>query len=85
MYSNYTLESSGSWIKICLEFAAEVVDGIQKPHSVPQWSTYFKIDMTIWKTIGTTLVEEVNIFDQEAEEWYHDLRKEQNYSQTGAD
>lgn len=41
--------------------------------------------MTVWKTIGTTLIEEVNVFDQEAEERYHDLRKEQNYSQSGAD
>ena len=39
--------------------------------------------MTIWKTIGTTLIEEVNIFDQEAEERYYDLRKEQNYFQSG--
>lgn len=52
---------------------------------MPQWSTYLKIDMTVWKTIGTALIEEVNILDQEAEEWYHNLRKEQNYSQSGAD
>lgn len=38
--------------------------------------------MTIWKTTGTTLIEEVNIFDQEAEERYHNLRKEQHYSQS---
>lgn len=52
---------------------------------MPQWSTYLKIDMTVWKTIGTALIKEVNIFDQEAEERYHNLRKEQNYSQSGAD
>lgn len=52
---------------------------------MPQWSTYLKIDMTVWKTIGTAFIEEVNIFDQEAEERYHNLRKEQNYSQSGAD
>jgi len=79
------LESSGTWITICLEFSAEEVDAIQKLHSMPQWSTYLKIDMTVWKTIGTALIEEVNIFDQEAEERYHNLRKEQNYSQSGAD
>lgn len=52
---------------------------------MPYCSTYFKIDVTIWKTIGTALIEEVNIFDQEAEERYHDLRKEQEYSESGTE
>lgn len=41
--------------------------------------------MTIWKAIGTTLIEEVNIFDQEAEERYHDLGREQHYYQSGSE
>lgn len=39
--------------------------------------------MTIWKAIGTTLIEEVNIFDQQAEERNHDLGKEELYYQSG--
>lgn len=65
---------------ICFSF---LLKGLTLYQSPTRCSTYFKIDMTIWKTIGTTLIEEVNIFDQEAEERYHNLRKEQHYSQSG--
>lgn len=65
---------------ICFSF---LLQGLTLYQYATQCSTYFKIDMTIWKTIGTTLIEEVNIFDQEAEERYYNLKKEQNYSQSG--
>lgn len=39
--------------------------------------------MAIGKAIGTALIEEVNVFDQEAEERYHDLGREQHYCQSG--
>lgn len=31
--------------------------------------------MAIRKTVGTALVEEINIFDQETEKWYHNLQR----------
>lgn len=39
--------------------------------------------MAIGKAIGTALIEEVNVFDQEAEERYHNLGREQHYCQSG--
>lgn len=38
-------------------------------------STYFEIDMAIGKAVGTALVEEVNVLDEQAEERDHNLRK----------
>lgn len=39
----------------------------------PNRKHYLKIDMSIWEPVGTSFIEEVNVFDQEAEERNNNL------------
>lgn len=57
----------------CYSVALTTVVSMLACIAKPNRKHYLKIDMSVWEPVGTSFIEEVNVFDQEAEERNNNL------------